>query len=159
MSAMTYVGLDGCYRDHIAYSGNLNSRRADRRADLYRVHQRSNEKQARMQTALKLAEFRQAWIDNLRDTMAEFQSLGVTPGLEHIRRPEFFQSGTRIQLLMNRDDPEYAVLDECLYNFLMADTEQEKYRSNPDYIDVCQRILKREEERLRKDLEGVALSK
>ncbi len=120
---------------------------------------RSNEKQARMQTALKLAEFRQAWIDNLRDTMAEFQSLGVTPGLEHIRRPEFFQSGTRIQLLMNRDDPEYAVLDECLYNFLMADTEQEKYRSNPDYIDVCQRILKREEERLRKDLEGVALSK
>lgn len=112
-----------------------------------------------MQSALKLAEFKQAWINSLRDTMAQFQSLGVTPGLEHLKRPEFFQTGTKIQLLMNCDDPEYAVLDECLYNFLMADTEQEKYRSNPGYIEVCQRILKREEERLRNDLETVARSK
>ena len=120
---------------------------------------RSSEKQARIQTALELAEFRQAWIDTLRDTMAQFQSLGVTPGLDHIKRPEFFQTGTKIQLLMNRDDPDYAVLDECLYNFLMADTEQEKYRSNPDYIDVCQRILKREEERLKSDLAIVVQSR
>lgn len=75
--------------------------------------------------------------------MAQFQSLGVTPGVEHLKRPEFFQAGTKIRLLMNHNDPEYTTQDECLYNFLMAGTEQQKYRANPEHIKVSQRILKR----------------
>lgn len=120
---------------------------------------RSSEKQARMQTALKLAEFRQAWIDSLREAMAEFQSYGVTPGVEHFKEPKFYQVGTKIELMMNRSDPEYSELDGCLYDFLMAETETQKYTANPKYVLICQNILKREWDRLRADLEATARSR
>jgi hypothetical protein len=39
-------------------------------------------KQLRSAHALKVAEMRQAWINNLREAMVSFQSYGVTPDLE-----------------------------------------------------------------------------
>ena len=59
------------------------------------------QKQIEFQRAVKIAEFRQAWINDLREAMAKFQSLGITPDLEHAFEPEFYRLGTKIELLMN----------------------------------------------------------
>ena len=60
--------------------------------------------------SLKLSEHRLAWIQKLRDEMAVFQSWGMTPGLKQEGQREFYEHGTRIELLMNPGDPNYEAL-------------------------------------------------
>ena len=109
-------------------------------------------KQLRSAHALKVAEMRQAWINNLREAMASFQSYGVTPDLDHTGHREFYEHGTKIELLMNPKDPDYHELQGCLYSFLSADTPADKFSANPLYVAVCQRILKREWEVLKREI-------
>jgi hypothetical protein len=103
---------------------------------------------------MKMAEFRQAWINTLRDTLSEFQSLGVTPGLNPLLMSDFYKLGTKIELLMNPKDVDYAELDGLLYSFLSKATApiEEKFSINPNFVEVSQRILKREWDRLNADL-------
>ncbi len=84
--------------------------------------------------------------------MATLQSLGVTPDLQHQQLREFYQAGTKIELLMNRDDRRYETLHDCLYAFLAAKTLEEKYRCNAPFVEVCQDILKTEWDVLKLDL-------
>ncbi len=86
--------------------------------------------------------------------MSEFQSFGVTPGLNPGRSREFYGLGTKIELLMNPADQDYDKLKNCLYEFLKSSEGSiyDKYGSNPQYVDVCQRILKREWDRLKEEL-------
>ena len=103
---------------------------------------------------MKISEFRQAWINSLRDCMAEFQSLGITPGHKPASDREFYRLGTKIELLMNPDDPDYNKLQNSLYAFLESSEGDivEKYGNNPEFISICQRVLKREWARLKDDL-------
>ena len=82
---------------------------------------RNFNRQLRSAHALKIAEMRQAWINTLRDAMSKFQSYGVTPSLNHAAEREFYEHGTRIELLMNPNDPDYQVLHDCLYRLLSAE--------------------------------------
>lgn len=103
---------------------------------------------------LRVAEFRQAWINDLRDEMAEFQSHGVLPGHDPTTDRSFYKLGTKIELLMNPRDPDYSQLQSLMYGFLSAangDTFA-KYGHNEQFVSVCQRILKREWERLKADI-------
>jgi hypothetical protein len=100
--------------------------------------------QAHTAQQLKIAEFRQAWINSLRDAMAEFQSYGITPELDQTKERKFYEVGTRIELLMNPNDQDYNELNDALYGFLSAKDEFEKYSMNPEFISICQAILKRE---------------
>ena len=109
-------------------------------------------KQLRSAHALKVAEMRQTWINNLREAMASFQSYGVTPDLDHTSHREFYEHGTKIELLMNPKDSDYEELQRCLYRFLNANTLAEKFAANPQYVSVCQRILKREWEVLKREI-------
>ena len=109
-------------------------------------------RQMRLQSASKIAEFRQAWINELRDSMAGFQSLGVTPNLDHAMEREFYRFGTKIELLMNRRDPNYRQLCDRMYAFLEATTIEEKFGCNAPYVRICQDILKNEWEVLKKDM-------
>ncbi len=111
-----------------------------------------------LEGTLKIAEFRQAWINNLRDVMAEFQSYGVLPGSDPMKEREFYRLGTRIELLMNPKDPDYSALQNQLYAFMRsADGNMlDKFRNNPEYVSLCQKILKREWDRLRRDIEKAA---
>lgn len=104
------------------------------------------------QARAKLAEFRQAWINELRVQMSTLQSLGVTPDLPHAEREDFYRAGTMIELLMDRNDPQFPSLQSCMYAFLAANTIEEKYSCNAPYVDVCQVVLKAEWERLKKEL-------
>ena len=65
------------------------------------VQWRNFNKQLQSAHALKIAEMRQAWINDLRQAMATFQSYGVTPDMNHNEQREFYEAGTRIELLMN----------------------------------------------------------
>jgi len=121
---------------------------------------RQSKENAKLETKLaanlKLAEFRQAWINSLRDDMAAFQAYGVTPGLGQEKEQEFYRLGTRIELFMNPTDPDFPALQDSLYAFLFAKEIGEKYAANPDYVAVCQRILKREWDVLKKEIKEVA---
>ena len=109
-------------------------------------------RQIDFQIAAKLAEFRQAWINELRECMSEIQSFGVTPELEHSRTRKFYKFGTKIELLMNRGDPNYQNLQQCMYAFLSAKTIEEKFACNAPFIEVCQDILKTEWEVLKREM-------
>ncbi len=86
--------------------------------------------------------------------MSEFQSIGVTPDLNPGRLREFYALGTKIELLMNPADQDYNTLQNCLYEFLKSSegSTYDKYSINPRYLEVCQRILKREWDRLKEEL-------
>jgi hypothetical protein len=109
--------------------------------------------QIAFQTRVKKAEFRQAWINELRTQMSTFQSIGVTPHLPHIYNPDFYKAGTMIELLMNPGDPHFKELQRLLYRFLGAVSLEDKYKCNPEYISLCQTILKTEWERLTHELD------
>jgi hypothetical protein len=113
---------------------------------------RNANKQLRSAHTLKVAEMRQQWINSLRDAMSKYQSYGVTPGVSHTTERQFYECGTRIELLMNPKDPDYAELHNCLYAFLAADGIREKYSANPDFVEICQRILKREWDNLKAEI-------
>jgi hypothetical protein len=100
----------------------------------------------------KIADLQQAWINELRNQMATFQSLGVTPDLQQQSIQEFYKAGTMLELLLNRKDPRYQELQGCLYKYLAAKTTQEKYECNAPFVEVCQDILETEWEVLKKDL-------
>jgi hypothetical protein len=109
--------------------------------------------QIKFKHAAKVAEFRQAWINDLRESMAILQSIGVTPDLQHSHQTEFYRAGTKIELLMNRNDERYRKLQECMYSFLSAETVEEKYLCNAPFVSICQDILKSEWEVLKKDFD------
>lgn len=108
--------------------------------------------QISFQAKAKRAEFRQAWINELRRQMSTLQSYGVTPDLYHQSIREFYAAGTSIELLMNRDDPRYQELHSAIYAFLDAATVEDKFACNAPFIRVCQDILKTEWEVLKKEL-------
>ncbi|MCA0948491.1 hypothetical protein LCM08_26475 [Salipiger pacificus] len=117
---------------------------------------RTEQSKLGFQSTLKISEFRQNWINELRDSMSDFQSHGILPGNDPTTDREFYRLGTKIELLMNPNDPDYKELSDLMYRFLMASDGEaiDKYGNNAEFIDVCQRILKREWERLKSDLES-----
>ena len=56
-------------------------------------------RQIEFQTRGKVAEFRQAWINELRNQMSKLQSISTTPGLNHEKESDFYRAGTMIDLL------------------------------------------------------------
>jgi hypothetical protein len=124
----------------------------------YSVHiqTRNFRRQIKSAHTLKVAEMRQVWINNLRDSMAKFQSYGVTPSVAQQFEREFYEYGTRIELLMNPNDANYCELKQCMYAYLKADDITAKYMANPALVDICQRILKSEWETLKNEISEAA---
>jgi hypothetical protein len=108
------------------------------------------------QGTLKISEFRQNWINELRDSISDFQSHGMLPGNDPTKDREFYRLGTKIELLMNPDDQDYQQLQVLMYDVLIAadGNTRSKYGNNAELIKVSQSILKREWERLKADLES-----
>ncbi len=109
--------------------------------------------------APKHADFRQAWINSLRDEMSTFQSLAVGSALDDKdNEQKLAASGTKILLLMNPKDPEYKALLNGLHavmagwrvsrsNFLIKHAEMNA---------LCQRILKREWNVTNREMHAIA---
>lgn len=114
---------------------------------------RGIERQLELNAAIKIADFRQQWINSLRESMAALQAMSVTE--RSLEQPEFYRLGTRIELLMNRNDPRYPQLDGCIIEFMRAKTERERWQCSATFTTVCQDILKTEWEVLKRDLARV----
>jgi hypothetical protein len=112
------------------------------------------ERQLTLTHAIKIAEFRQAWINDLRDSMAKFHSLGILEGA--LRNAEFYRLGTKIELLMDRKDPRYDRLNKLMYSFYDATSGAERLLCNAPFVEVSQDILKTEWEKLKADLAKAA---
>jgi len=129
--------------------------------------QENNEKNARAReyehrkitSVLKISEFRQAWINELRETLSDFQSIAMEPNSNPADERSFYKLGTKIKLLMNPEDSDYSTLEDLMYKMLAVEKGDlhAKYSLNPEFIDVSQKILKREWERLKGDLRNATL--
>jgi hypothetical protein len=122
-----------------------------------RYLKKNEDKRRSFEGTLKVAEFRQQWINDLRNTMAEYQSYGILPGFDPSKERKFYELGTKIELLMNPNDRDFANLQGILYQFLeSAEGDKiDKYQNNAEFVAICQGILKREWERLKQDLKEV----
>ena len=84
--------------------------------------------------------------------MSRFQAIGAVPTGDPTEREEFYELGTRIELRMNPEDEDYEELQDALYGYYAAYDEMDKLEANAPFIRVCQRILKREWDVLKRDL-------
>lgn len=133
----------------------LSNRSAEMREEFSsRSAEKREAENRRISSELKLAEFRQSWINTLRDTLSEFQAIAMSPGNSPINDQNFYRLGTKIELLMNPHDERYPDLQNIMYQLLMVSEGDilEKYRLNPVFIEVSQGILKTEWEKLKQEL-------
>ncbi|MGC2106427.1 MAG: hypothetical protein WA647_15130 [Candidatus Acidiferrum sp.] len=107
---------------------------------------RQNELAARM----KLADFRQAWINELRNCFSDFQSRGTMREPMEVR--EMQRIAFKIRLLMNKKDANYGSLDSLIRGLLGNTDQQAAMKIVEEMIPLCQAILKEEWEVLKRDL-------
>lgn len=96
---------------------------------------------------LKHADFRQNWINALRDEMTNFQSLAVAKQPWTAKTDAaLVKSSTKVLLLMNPKDRDYQQLLNALQAVLAGwHVDRDKWLdSHADLIMLCQQILKRE---------------
>ena len=113
------------------------------------------EKNLSLAAELEIIKFREQWIQRLRDALAEFQCYAMVPGGKPHEEAKFYELGTKIELLMNRDDPYYDRLHNAMYDMLSNSegTDLEKFRNNPEFVEVSQKILKREWRKIKSDID------
>jgi hypothetical protein len=109
-------------------------------------------KQLNSAHSLKVAEMRHAWVNNLRDAMATYQSYGVSPIGDQTTQREFYEKGTRIELFMDPEHPDYGELQRCMQEFVLTGGTTDRSSANAAYVAVCQRIIKHEWERLEAEI-------
>lgn len=122
-----------------------------------RTARRNYALQARIAQQIKHADFRQAWIDELRNAMVEFQRLAVEK--KPAEGSEAFGNALAILLRMNPRDPNYdALLDKIAQ--LMKDKEELSretwLETHADFVSLCQKILKTEWDVLKRDLNDLS---
>jgi hypothetical protein len=113
------------------------------------------DRQIMLNSAVKVAEFRQDWINDLRNAMVRFQGLGLQVQSTHAH--EIFEAGAKIDLLMNRNDSRYQTLSEYMSDYIQAKSEKEKMDCLEPFLELCQDILKTEWEVLKKELRQITV--
>jgi hypothetical protein len=124
----------------------LTSRASDRAA---RSARQAMEHQTKLNAKGKIAEFRQAWINNLRDAMAKFMAVGSDR--KHGTETDMVEAGIKMQLLMNRNGARIPELVEYMGDFSLAMADDHHYDAQK-FVMLCQEILKGEWEVLKKEL-------
>ena len=98
--------------------------------------------QALVQQRVKRADFRQAWINDLRAAFAKTQVGFMADSLDK----EGAENGIRVLLMMNRNDPDYDKLKSTIALLSSKDDidPEEMHQARRDIIVVSQDIMKRE---------------
>ena len=114
-----------------------------------------SEKNLSASVDLEIIKFREKWIQNLREEMSRTVSLNVNKDdLDVSKQIEFDRHVTKMLLLMNPNDNDYDALLDALVTSVEPDDETGDYGENyMSYIEVCQKVLKREWDRLKLDIE------
>jgi hypothetical protein len=129
----------------IIVGGILSSQASDRAAQSARE---AMEHQTKLNAKAKIAEFRQEWINNLRDAMAKLLAFGFEP---HPDR-SVVEAAAKIELLVNKKDDRYPQLVKCMKEFAEAMKAGNQQYDSQKFIELCQDILKDEWEVLKKEL-------
>ncbi len=109
-------------------------------------------KERELARAIKLADFRQDWINSMRDDLAAYSALGWKSELQAdvpFQR-ERLSLLSRILMRMNPADPDYPALKKSLQDPIGKPSE-----SIEALAIIGQRFLKREWDRLKKDLSSI----
>lgn len=112
---------------------------------------------------LKLSEFRQVWINDLRNDLSQFISICAyqkDSEEEEIKKMIFLIA--KIQIMMNADDPNFSKLVDCMKNLSkpkLDDTPTTENDALPsELIKLSRTILKEEWKRLKKELGDMSKS-
>jgi hypothetical protein len=104
---------------------------------------------------MKLADFRESWLNNLRNTIAELTGvLLATPNLsdaETLRTAA--ELATRAKLLLNKKDERYHEFITLLDSIINDDNRESRFKFATELTAVVQDILKAEWNVLKRDLE------
>ena len=123
----------------------LTSRASDRAAQSARE---AMENQTKLNAKAKIAEFRQTWINNLRDAMAKLMGQGLGAHAPS----DVIEATAKIQLLMNKNDDRYPQLTKFMKEYVIAMKSGDQRYDSSEFIELCQDILKNEWEVLKKEL-------
>jgi hypothetical protein len=135
-----------------AFLGSWFSSKATLKSSANALH--GIDRQIRLQSAAKLAEFRQAWINGLREAMAKYQAHGAISNMNDENMRELFKFHAEISLMMNRNDINYLRLQSAMDCFLHAPDSAKRFLCRDEFLLVCQDILKTEWDVLKEQLEA-----
>ncbi len=114
-----------------------------------RTAKRNVEAQNDLAAKIKLAEFRQAWINDLRNCLSSLM-FPQSPAEADIR---WLHTRTaKIRLLMPNHDFRYPTLDALLGRLLVETDQIDRVQTISELIPLCQAILKKEWEQLKSDV-------
>lgn len=113
------------------------------------------------------APMRQAWINNLRDLLAELTSSALhyfVAGFED-RKDEEYQRLTfleeKVRLMLNAKEEDHKQLEQLIRRMVVAlevgrkEGQQEFVAAHPAVIDLARQVLKREWNRIKEHIEDV----
>ncbi len=116
-------------------------------------------KNTKLSAALKVAEMRQEWINTLRNQMVEYSVLCLRRQKDRNGElGDLAKIDGQITLMMNWEDENYPELEKAMRVLSKAVMRLEGQKGDhivdihAEYITVCQKILKREWNRLKEDL-------
>ena len=130
---------------------------ANRSAEDRAANERRTER--KLAAELKLVEFRQQWIENLRADFSEFLSMASMADEEFKDWEALTAAAIKIQLAMNPKDkayPEIIRLVNLVIAQMVADTDKQS-KSAEKLALLMQATLKREWDRLKVDLKNVEI--
>ena len=114
---------------------------------------RNAKEQNALASRMKLADFREAWLNRLRDSISELEAEILTlPSVSTSAMRRAFELATKIRLLMNRRDPRYTELDELLFAITNNDLLDSRFKLASELTELTQDILKAEWGVLKQDL-------
>ena len=116
------------------------------------ISQKNAELNTSLEAAKQLAENRQNWIDALRQEMSDFLVLcGQT---DHSKRDfdGMAKASSMIELRMNPKDDDYRPLQNAMTKCIAVKNDEEFDAGVSEFIKVSQRILKREWDVLKSEL-------
>lgn len=120
-------------------------------ATLY-VQNRNFKRQIKSNSATKIAEMRQAWINNLRNELASFPSHFLSTDEDPLPDQSTYERIAKIQLMMNPLDGNYKRLTDAANAIITSENRIQKHNAHKEYISVCQEILKTEWEVLKSEI-------
>ena len=118
--------------------------------------ERDRAAERKLAAELKIAEFRQAWIIQLRETFAKLLS-SATDENDAAFRPPKLESAHRIYLMINPQDPLYDELTQKLNTLFSSGlSKDDNAQILVDTTILAQKLLKQEWDRLKNDLSRVS---
>jgi hypothetical protein len=121
-----------------------------------RVSRQNAKEQNGLASRMKLADFREKWINNLRDATSELAGvlLSIRNGSETTELRRTFELATKTKLLMNKSDVRYPELISLLEAIINNDDNgASSHKLASDLGDLTQDVLRTEWGVLKRDLE------